>query len=205
MEILPLVSFLTGAVSILSPCILPVIPIFLAFSLAVKSKKEIISFFSGFGSIFLIIVIFTAIFTNLVYRYAVYVRIISAVVLLAVGVMMMADYSPDFTVKLSKNRNGVLESFLFGFITSLSWAPCYGAYLIALIALLAGTGSAYAVFNILLYVLGFALALGVLSFLVSKINLENLISKTRIVPKIFAVLIIIAALYLFWESLKVLI
>jgi cytochrome c-type biogenesis protein len=63
----------------------------------------------------------------------------------------------------------------------------------------------YAVFNILLYCLGFGLALFVLSLLISRIDLERLISKTKYIPKIFAVLIIIGAIYLFWESFKVLI
>jgi cytochrome c-type biogenesis protein len=71
--------------------------------------------------------------------------------------------------------------------------------------LVTSNDAAYATFNIILYVLGFGLTLAVLSFLISKIDLEKLISKTKYVPKIFAVLIIISAIYLFWESLKVLI
>lgn len=206
MEILPLISFFTGIISILSPCILPIIPIFVAFSLKTKSKSEIFSFALGFGSIFLIIIFLTGFFTSIVYGYLFYLRILSAVILLVVGILMLFDYSINFSVKLPKNTDGLLGSFSLGFITSVSWAPCYSGYLISLISLLASSNGGWgAVFNILLYCLGFTLTLVVLSFLISKIDLEKLISKTKYIPKIFAILIIIGAIYLFWESFKVLI
>ena len=206
MEILPLISFFTGVISILSPCILPIIPIFVAFSLKAKSKSEILSFILGIGSIFFVVVLLTGFFTTLVYSYMFYVRLVAAALLLIIGIVMLADYSFDLAVKLPQKNDGIMGSFVLGFITSISWAPCYSAYLISLITLLVTSNDAvFAVFNIILYVLGFGLTLAVLSFLISKIDLGKLISKTKYVPKIFAVLIIISAIYLFWESLKVLI
>ena len=206
MEIFPLISFFTGVISILSPCILPVIPIFVAFSLKTKSKSEIVSFTLGLLSVFLVIVLLTGFFTSIVYSYIFYIRIFSAVLLLAIGILMLVDYSFSFSIKLPKESDGIVGSFILGFITSISWAPCYSAYLISLITLLVSSSDGlYAVFNILLYCLGFGLMLFVLSLLISKINLEKLIGKTRYIPKIFAVLIIIGAVYLFWESFKVMI
>lgn len=206
MEILLLISFLTGIISILSPCILPIIPIFVAFSLKTKSKSEILAFALGFGSIFLVIILLTGFFTSLIYGYLFYLRILSAIVLLTIGILMMVDYSFSFAIKLPKNSDGLLGSFSLGFITSISWAPCYSGYLISLITLLVSSnGGLDAILNILLYCLGFTLTLVALSFLISKINLEKLISKTKFIPKIFAILIIVGAIYLFWESFKVLI
>lgn len=206
MEIIPVISFLTGVVSILSPCILPVIPIFVAVSLKSKSKSEILSFTLGLLSIFVVVVFLTGFFTSLVYGYMFYVRLVSAVLLLAVGILMWTDYSIGFKVFSPKNSEGVVGSFVLGLLTSVSWAPCYSAYLISLIALLVSSESGlYAVFNLFLYMVGFALTLFGLSYLISKIDLERLISKTRYIPKIFAVLIIIGAIYLFWESFKVLV
>lgn len=205
MEILPLISFFTGVISILSPCILPILPILAASSLKAKSKAELLSFVLGLLSIFLIVIILTGFFTSIVHRYMFYVRIASAVALLVVGIMMWFDYSPSFGVRSAKSSNGIVGSFALGLITSLSWAPCYSGYLISLIALLANTTSAYAIFNLIVYVFGFALTLIVLSALISKIDLEKLVSKTKYVPKIFAALVIIGACYLFWESFKVLV
>ena len=206
MEILPLISFFTGVISILSPCILPVIPIFVAFSLKTKSKTEILSLTLGLLSIFLVIIFLTGFFTSLVHQYIFYIRILSAILLLAIGILMLVDYSFSFSMKLPEKTDGIIGSFILGLITSVSWAPCYSAYLISLITLLVSSDNGlYAIFNIFLYCAGFGLTLFALSLLISKINLENLISKTKYVPKIFAVLIIIGAIYLFWESFKVLI
>ena len=205
MEILPFISFFTGVISILSPCILPIIPIFVAFSLKTKTKTEILAFVLGLLSIFVAIIFLTGFFTSIVYGYMFYIRIVSALILLVIGIMMLAGRSISFGAVSSRSGEGVVGSFILGLLTSVSWAPCYSAYLISLIALLMGSDSAYAVLNILLYCLGFALTLFVLSFLISKIDLDRLISKTKYIPKIFTVLIILGAVYLMWESLKVLI
>lgn len=205
MEILPAISFFTGVISILSPCILPVIPIFVAFSLKSKSRTELLSFILGFSTIFLVIIALTAFFTRFTYQYMHYVRIVSACVLLVIGILMLFDYSISFKAFPLKSSGGIAGSFTFGFLTSLAWAPCYSAYLISLIGLLVGSNGGFdAVFNILLYCIGFALTLFALSFLISRIDLEKLISKTRYLPKIFAVLIIVGALYLFISSFQTL-
>ncbi|AMD17436.1 cytochrome C biogenesis protein [Methanobrevibacter sp. YE315] len=206
MEIIPFISFFTGVISILSPCILPIIPIFVAFSLKSKSKSEIISFTLGLLSIFVVIIFLTGFFTSIVYSYIAYIRILSAILLLVIGILMLVDYSFSFKALTPKNKDGVVGSFILGFLTSISWAPCYSAYLISLISLLVSTNSGlYAIFNLILYCLGFALTLFILSLIISKINLERLITKTKYIPKIFAILIIISAIYLLWESFKVLI
>lgn len=198
MEILPFISFFTGVISILSPCILPVIPIFVAFSLKSRSKTEIFSFVLGFSTIFLAIIALTGFFTAVVYQYIFYARIVSAVLLLIIGIMMLADYTMGFKAFSSKNSEGIVGSFAFGFLTSVAWAPCYSAYLISLIGLLVSSNSSFdAVFNLVLYCLGFAFTLFVLSYLISRVNLEKLISKTKYIPKIFGILIIIGAVYLF--------
>lgn len=197
MEVFPLISFFMGVISILSPCILPILPIFIAFSLKSKSKIEILSFSLGLFSIFTLIIFLTGFFTEILYKYIVYVRYVSAVILLIIGILMLFDYSFGFVNVKSKNHDGILGSFSLGFLTSIAWAPCYSAYLISLISLLVTSGDPlYAAFNIVLYSLGFGLTMLVLSFVLSKINLESFVKKTEYIPKIFAVLIIVGAIYL---------
>lgn len=197
MEVFPLISFFTGVISILSPCILPILPIFIGFSLKSKTKAEILSFTVGLFSIFTIIVFLTGFFTAIVYQYISYFRIISAVLLLIIGILMLFDYSFGFITVKSRNHEGILGSFVLGFLTSVAWVPCYSAYLMSLISLLVSSADPfYASFNIILYCLGFGLTLLVLSFVMSKINFESFIKKTSYIPKIFAVLIILSAIYM---------
>ncbi len=197
MEVIPFISFLTGVISILSPCILPILPIFIGFSLKSKTKLELISFTFGLFLIFTVIIFFTAFFTAAVYKYIFYVRIISAIVLLIIGLLMLFNYSFNFISISHKHGDGVVGSFVLGFLTSIAWAPCYSGYLISLISILVSSANPFFVaFNIILYCLGFAFTLFVLSFILSKINVGSFISKTNYIPRIFALLIIVGAIYM---------
>lgn len=206
MEILPLISFTTGVISILSPCILPILPIFVSVSLNSKSKSELISFIGGLMSIFVVVIFLTGFFTSLLYAYITPVRLISAVILLIVGIFMFFDFQFNFKSLPAANGDGILSSYVMGLLTSLAWAPCYSGYLISLITLLISSNSpGYAVLNIGIYCVGFAVTLLIISYAISKIDLEKLILKTKYIPKIFAILVIIGALYLMFESVKVII
>lgn len=127
-------------------------------------------------------------------------------ILFVIGILMLFNFSFNFKSLSVKNKDGIIGSFVLGFLTSIAWAPCYSAYLISLISLLVSSSDVgYAVFNIILYVLGFALTLFLLSYFISKISIEKLISKTKYLPKIFAILIIVGAVYLFFSSFQILI
>ena len=127
-------------------------------------------------------------------------------ILLVIGILMLFNFSFNFKSLSVKNKDGIIGSFVLGFLTSIAWAPCYSAYLISLISLLVSSSDVgYAVFNIILYVLSFALTLFLLSYFISKISIEKLISKTKYLPKIFAILIIVGAVYLFFSSFQILI
>ena len=196
MDLFPLISFFTGVISILSPCILPILPIFIGFSLNSKTKTELISFTLGLFSIFTVIIFLTAFFTAIVYQYITYIRIISSILLLIIGILRLVNYSFNFNVK-PINHEGIIGSFALGFLTSVAWVPCYSAYLISLISLLVTSADpSFVAFNIVLYCLGFGLTLLALSFIISKINLESFVKKTSFIPKIFAVLIIVSAIYM---------
>ena len=196
MDLFPLVSFFTGVISILSPCILPILPIFIGFSLKSKSKTEIVSFSLGLFSIFTLIIFLTAFFTAIVYQYIYYVRIVSAVILVIIGILMLTGHSFNFSVK-PINHEGIVRSFFLGVLTSVAWVPCYSAYLMSLISLLVTSANPLFVsFNIVLYCLGFGLTLLALSFAISRVDLESFTKRTSFIPKIFAVLIIISAVYM---------
>ena len=206
MEILPLISFTTGVISILSPCILPILPIFVSVSLKSKSKSNLLSFILGLLSIFVLIIFLTGFFTSIVYSYIAQIRFVSSIILLVIGILMFFDYSMGFKSLPQIKSDSIFSSYMMGVLTSVAWAPCYSGYLISLITLLVSSNDpSYAVLNIVIYSIGFALTLLVISLLISKINLEKLISKTKYIPKIFSILIILGAIYLLFDSIKALI
>ncbi|MDO5823322.1 cytochrome c biogenesis CcdA family protein [Methanobrevibacter sp.] len=199
MELVLFVSFFTGVISILSPCILPILPIFIGFNLKKRKNTEIISFILGLFAIFIIILFATVYFTIVIHKYLNYIRVISAVFLLLIGGFLLTDYSFNFPTLTYKNQD---NAFILGFLTSLSWAPCYSGYLISLLALLVNSGNpAVVAVNILVYCLGFGLTLLVLGYALSKIDLTRFVDKSLNIQKIFAVLIIIGAVYMLITAL----
>ncbi len=194
MEITLFISFIAGVISILSPCILPVLPIFIGFNLKRRKNTEIVSFILGLFSIFVIILFATVYFTIAIYTYLNYVRPISGIILLLIGVFLLTSKMSKFPALTYKNRD---NAFILGFLTSLSWAPCYSGYLISLLTLLVSSGNPiFVAINILIYCLGFGLTLLILGYIISKIDIARFTKKTENIQKIFAILIIIGAIYM---------
>ncbi|MDO5848380.1 MAG: cytochrome c biogenesis protein CcdA [Methanobrevibacter sp.] len=197
MDFIPYISFLTGFISIISPCIIPVLPILFGFTLKNKGNKEIIAFVIGLFSVFTTLIFIAGLFTVMFYSYVFYLRIFAAIVLLIVGFLFVFNKSFNLSFK-NMSSDGILGSFALGILTSIAWAPCYGGYLISLVSVLITTANfLYISFNIILYGLGFGVSLLILSFIISKINLENFIEGSEHIRKISGILFIVGAAYMF--------
>lgn len=196
MDFIPYISFLTGVVSIISPCIIPVIPILFGFTIKNKEIKEIIAFTLGLFSIFTLLIFVTAFFQVMFYRYIHYIRILSSVILVAIGVLFVFNKSFNFSFNVNSQN-----AFLLGILTSLAWSPCYGGYLISLLSvLITSPDTLYITFNIILYALGFGLTLLVLSYILSKINVEKLVKGSGYLRQIMGVLFIIGGAFMFLNA-----
>lgn len=203
MDIVPLISFLAGIASVLSPCVLPVIPLVIGYTLVDRRKTEILAFVIGLFLIFTITIVLTIAFTAAINYYLHYFRIIASLILIVLGIMIIANKNLfKISVAPDSNRRGVIGSFMWGLLTSLAWAPCYGSYLIALITFSISTGNTvYSALNLLLYTAGFSLSILVLGLLVSSVNIEKLAGKADIIRKISGILITGAGIYMIWLAI----
>lgn len=175
-----LVTFIEGIASFISPCILPVIPIYISyFATDSKStKKSIINslgFISGFSIIFILLGIFAGTFGKFIHQYSDYMNIIFGIFLIVIGLNYLGLIFIKFLNRskgISKLDNNLtfITSILFGIIFSLSWTPCVGAFLSSALILASTTGSVLkGAFLLLLYSLGLAIP-----FLITTIFLEKL-------------------------------
>lgn len=175
-----LVTFIEGIASFISPCILPVIPIYISyFATDSKStKKSIINslgFISGFSIIFILLGVFAGTFGKFIHQYSDYMNIIFGIFLIVIGLNYLGLIFIKFLNRskgISKLDNNLtfITSILFGIIFSLSWTPCVGAFLSSALILASTTGSILkGAFLLLLYSLGLAIP-----FLITTIFLEKL-------------------------------
>lgn len=175
-----LITFIEGIASFISPCILPVIPIYISyFATESKSmKKSIINslgFVCGFSIIFILLGVFAGSFGKVVHEYADYINIIFGIFLVIIGL----NYIGVLFIKFLNKTNGTnqekknlnfITSLLFGIIFSLSWTPCVGAFLSSALILASTTGSILKGATLLLiYSLGLAIP-----FIVTTLFLEKM-------------------------------
>jgi cytochrome c-type biogenesis protein len=197
-----LLSFLAGVASIISPCVLPLIPIVVGFSLLKRKNTEIVAFGLGFFLLFAIITILTAIFTVAIDHYLLYFRIAAALILVIIGVLFIVNkrlfnISAPSISSTPDSEKGIVGSFLMGFLTCLAWSPCFGPYVVAVATYSASTGNiGYSIINMAIFAGGFSLTILLMAFLMSKIDLKGILKYSDWIRIISGAIIALAGLYM---------
>jgi len=161
MEITLAVAFVAGLISFLSPCVLPIIPGFLAY-LAGSSVREsgvrrgeifANSFFFvlGFSVIFALLgVLLNTILEAIAYDVQIWLARVGGAIIIFFGLYLTGLIHIGFLereYKLTVKRrfqSKYLTSFLFGSAFAAGWTPCVGAVLGAVLGLAAAApGSAF--------------------------------------------------------------
>jgi cytochrome c biogenesis protein CcdA/thiol-disulfide isomerase/thioredoxin len=202
MLFLIIMAFLSGVATVLSPCILPILPIML--SGAVGGKRKPYGIIVGFVLSFAIFTVFaTALVQSLGIDLDV-LRYVAAVILALLGLTLLFPQIQEkinVLVKTPRLQAGQREGFRGGLATGatlgLVWAPCAGPILAAVITLAA---TAQAGIGSFMVVLSYALGTGVVMLLIilgSRRILEKvkkLYTHLETIHKVFGILVIIAAL-----------
>ena len=146
-----LITFVEGLASFISPCVLPVIPIYISyFGTDNKSGRKAITnsigFVTGFSIVFVLLGVFAGTFGKLVHEYANYINIILGLFLVIIGlnyigVIFIKFLNKAKEIKKDKKDLSFINSIFFGIIFSLSWTPCVGAFLSSALILASTTGS----------------------------------------------------------------
>lgn len=174
------ITFIEGIASFISPCVLPVIPIYISyFATESKSmKKSVINslgFICGFSIIFILLGVFAGTFGKFVHHYTSYINIIFGLFLIAVGLNYIGVIFIKFLNKTKgsnqdKRNLTFITSVLFGIIFSLSWTPCVGAFLSSALIMASTTDSVLKGASLLLiYSLGLAIP-----FIITTLFLEKM-------------------------------
>lgn len=207
-----LITFVEGLASFISPCVLPVIPIYISYfgAESKNSKKAIINsigFVTGFSLVFIILGIFAGTFGKIVHQYADYINIILGLFLIVIGLNYMGVIFLKFLnkskeVKKDKKDLTLISSVLFGVIFSLSWTPCVGAFLSSALILASTTGSVFkGAILLLLYSLGLAIPFIITTLLLEKLKktFDFIKKHYNIINKIAGSILVLSGL---WNIVK---
>jgi len=217
MSILLLFSFLAGFVTILAPCIWPLLPIVLSASSG-SGKRRPLGITLGVMTSFTVFTLSISYLEKFFHLDANIFRLLAVIIIGLLGVSMMIPslgtmfenfvnqlLSP-FQNKLKKQGTGFGAGYTTGFSIGLVWAPCAGPIL-ATIATLAATQAVdtKVILVTLAYVIGLGIPLFLFSLMGSKVfsKMRQVNKYTGIVQQVFGFIMIVAALLIYTNYDKV--
>ncbi len=196
------ISFLEGIITFVSPCMLPMLPIYISyFTGGNNSRKKAlinsIGFVLGFASVFILMGAFAGTFGKLLMSHAKMVNIITGAIVLFFGLNYLGVFNLEFLKNTKKigyqpKNLGFASSALFGIIFSIGWTPCVGAFLGSALMLAASSQDSL---KGILMLASFSLGLGI-PFICSAILLNKLKSVFDFIKRNYKIVNIISGLIL---------
>jgi cytochrome c biogenesis protein CcdA/thiol-disulfide isomerase/thioredoxin len=207
-------SFLAGIVTVLSPCILPILPIILTSTIGGQNigKSRPLGVVIGFVLSFTFFTLFLSTIVRFSGIPADTLRIFSIVVIAGFGISLLV---PQFQILVERlfsrlasfmpnnqNRSGFGGGLLIGLSIGLLWTPCVGPILASVISLaITGTVTLDAFLITLAYSLGTAIPM-FLIMLGGQNALRQvpwLLANLAHIQKLFGVLMILTAIGIFFN------
>jgi len=172
-----LITFIEGLVSFISPCILPILPVYISY-FAGESKKKTKAFFSalafviGFSVVFCAIGLFAGSLGAVLERFHTTIDVVCGIIIVILGLNFLDVVNIPFFKEFhpSMKVNGMFSAFIFGSIFSISHAPCVLSFLGAAIMSASSSGSVLKGFFLLL---SYSVGMGV-PFILSAVLTEKL-------------------------------
>ena len=174
------IAFLEGVITFLSPCLLPMLPIYLSYFAGGGErtlKRTLLGasgFVAGFTVVFVAMGALAGTLGSFLKEYQTIVNILSGLVVVFFGLHFLGVFKFSLfngmkkTVK--KDNMGFFTAALFGMVFSIGWTPCVGAFLGSALAMASQAGH---VLQGMAMLLAYSLGLGV-PFLLSAVLIDQL-------------------------------
>lgn len=181
-----IMTFLEGIITFISPCILPMIPIYVSYFMGqsdnqseksnIKALINALAFILGFTCIFTALGVVSASIGFLIKQYIKYINIVLGIVIIVFGINFMGVINiPGINktrgINLKTRRFTFISSFLFGIIFGVTWSPCVGAFLGTALSIIAVNGNIIkGITLIITYCLGLGIPFAVSTLLINKLK-----------------------------------
>lgn len=208
MLILTLFAFIAGIVTILSPCILPILPIVLSGS--VGGHRKPIGIVLGFVLSFTFFTLFLATIVRSFGISADALRLVSVIIISLFGVALILPQAQKFSeilfsklssrMPMGNSGSGFFSGILIGLSLGLIWTPCVGPIIAAVITLAATASvNSQAVIITLAYSLGTAIPMFFIMYSGRRLfqKVPWLLQNSAKIQRIFGVLMLLTALAIY--------
>lgn len=194
-----LITFLEGLISFISPCMLPMLPLYISYFAGGADKKGHVliraaAFVLGFTFTFTLLGLFAGTLGGFLSRYQTIVNIICGAAVVIFGLSYLeVIHIPFFKgIGRMKEINGVFSAFVFGLIYSVCLTPCVGAFLGSALMMAGSTGGAA---KGALLLLSYSAGLGV-PFIVSAVLIDRLSAAFDFIKRHYRVVNTVCGIFL---------
>ena len=174
------IAFLEGIITFISPCLLPMLPIYISYFAGgaqrntAKTLKCALGFVGGFSVVFLILGALAGTVGSFLKQYQTAVNIVSGLIVIFFGLNFLEVFKLNIfkgsQISVRTDNMGFFSAFLFGVVFSIGWTPCVGAFLGS--ALMLASQQGHALEGVLM-LLAYSLGLGI-PFVFSAILIDYL-------------------------------
>jgi cytochrome c-type biogenesis protein len=213
-------AFSAGLVSFLAPCVLPLVPGFLAYLAGINldqaesNRKQIflnsLFFVLGFSIVFAALgVLLNTLLEKFAYDVQIWLgRVGGAIIIFfgfyLTGLIKIGFLEREHKIQVKQRFNSrYLTSFVFGAAFAAGWTPCVGAVLGGILALAASQpGSAFSL--LMSYALGFGTPFLVVGLFADKAShlLAKFARAARVINILFGVILILLGILIFTQNLS---
>lgn len=174
------ISFLEGIITFISPCLLPMLPIYISY-FAGGGERSLrrtlicaLGFVAGFTSIFMILGALAGTVGSFLRQHQTAVNIVSGLIVIFFGLNFLGVFKLNLfrgsKHSVDTQNMNIFSAFVFGVIFSLGWTPCVGAFLGSALMLASQQGH---VLQGMLMLLAYSLGLGI-PFMLSAVLIDYL-------------------------------
>ena len=191
------IAFLEGIITFISPCLLPMLPVYISYFAGgterntKKTLKNAFGFVLGFTTVFVIMGALAGTVGSFLSRYQVAVNIITGLIVIFFGLNFLGVFKLSIFKGISSNAKtdnlGFFSSFVFGVVFSVGWTPCVGAFLGSALMMASQQGK---VLQGILMLLTYSLGLGI-PFIASAVLIDKLKTTFDFIKKNYKVINII--------------
>ena len=192
------IAFLEGIITFISPCLLPMLPIYISYFAGGgerstgKTLKGALGFVTGFTVIFVILGALAGTVGSFLREYQTAVNIVSGAIVIVFGLNFLGVFKLNLFRGSHRSVNtdnmGFFSALLFGMIFSVGWTPCVGAFLGSALMLASQQGH---VMEGMLMLLAYSLGLGI-PFILSAVLIDYLKTAFNWIKKNYKVINIIS-------------
>lgn len=189
-----LLLFLEGVITFISPCILPLLPLYLSYFAAGRPDKKkaalnAAGFVTGFTIVFVTLGAFAGRAGGFIQSYAPLFNLAAGAVVILFGLNFLGVFNLGFLNrsgggKVNLKDLGFFNAVLFGLVFSISWTPCVGAFLGSALLIASLEGSLLKGVTLLL---AFSLGLGV-PFIAAALLIDRLKGTFDLIKKNYRII-----------------